>query len=190
MKQAYSLQVFILLLLAAACKGPEAKQGNTPPDTPLVVNTPPASSAMASNIVTTADYEIAIPQGWVRKDRVSGAYNLVMLVAPRADNYSPNLNVLRDNMNGKSLDGYIRTNLEKMATMNLKDQRAGDMSINGVHGKYLTYSYQIEGREISIKTYVVPKDGFAFVLTASCLLSQSATYMPQFDKLADTFKLK
>lgn len=185
------------LLAFSACKGPEAKQGNTPPDTPLVVNAPPASTtpstaatATADGIITTDQYSIALPQGWQRKDKVSDNFQMVMLVAPPADGYNPNLNVLRDNMNGRDLEGYISFNLQKMAKMNLTNQKSGDMEINGGKAKFLTYSYQMEGKDIAIKTYVVPKDGSAYVLTGSCLLSQVDTYMPEFDKIAQSFKLK
>ncbi|MBD1392220.1 hypothetical protein [Mucilaginibacter glaciei] len=193
MKPSLLLTCVTAILFAVSCKGPDGKQGNTPPDTPLTVNVPAAAkpdASMNNGVYSTAEYQISIPTGWEQKDQLSNNYKLVMLVAPRVDNYSPNLNILKDDMKGKELDGYIRLNLEKMATMNLTNQKNGDLVIDGVKGKFLTYNYTIEGRNIAIKTYVIPKNGVAYVLTGSCLESQAATYQKQFDDVANTFKLK
>jgi hypothetical protein len=141
-------------------------------------------------IIDTTKFNIATPFGWQRRIQTSNGFEILFIVAPTADGFSPNLNILTESLNGISTEEYLKTSAENMKNANMILDGSGDFQADGIQGKYSTSTFNYKGTDIATKSYVFIKDGLAYVLTGSCLISQKDTYRPIFDKTVKTFKLK
>lgn len=155
------------------------------------VTPPPAAQKLNSTSVLDTDkFVIAIPTGWQHFTRQSSGFNILFLMAPQANNFNPNLNLLSENVSGATLDEYVEANKQNMSKSNMVFDSEGDITISGIKAKYTTSHFNYQGTDIATKTYFVIKNGLAYVLTGSCLPTQKDTYRPIFDATVQTFKIK
>lgn len=142
------------------------------------------------DVVSTADFEVTMPGAWEKKEQVLKPFRLVMLMAPMEDNFHPNLNILNDELKGRNMEEYLAFNLKQMEPMHLKMEGQGDYKVGDLNGQYMEYTYNYEGKDIAIKSFVFLKGNKAWVLTGSCLTGQAESYVPQFEEIVNSFKLK
>ncbi|RFZ84619.1 hypothetical protein DYU05_03115 [Mucilaginibacter terrenus] len=177
------------LLFFAACKGSGSSADKKDSLSTSESQTKPVNGAADTNVVSTTQYQITKPEGWKKSERTAGKFTLLIIAGPKDGDFSPNMNVLADDMKGKTMAEYIDFNLKQMEAMKIQNLKTEDIEAAGLKGKKLTYSYQYGGRDIAINSYILPKDNTAYVLTASSLTSQVGKYQPLFESAVQSFKL-
>jgi hypothetical protein len=177
MHKLFITTMLIAGLAISACSGNQNKTGAD-------------STETKTRVVTSDNFSIAVPKGWLEREDVMNGRKMLFLVAPKTGNYQPNMNVLKDFMKGRTMDEYIAFNLKNMEGMNYNDQKSGNISIGGHSGKYLTYNYDYQGRDIAVKSYIIPDNDVAYIITATCLDSQKGDFKDVFERTVETFTLK
>ena len=140
--------------------------------------------------IDTNKFDIDLPVGWTRENKVSNGFNILFLISPPVDNFKPNLNILAEDMHGASLEDYFKTSTENMQKASMIQNGFGEFEVNGIKGKFSTSTYLYQGYNLALKTYIFAYNGLAYVLTGTCLDSQKDTYRPIFDKTVKTFRIK
>jgi len=140
--------------------------------------------------VDTDKFSIALPKGWRHFVQESQGFKIFFLMSPPVDNFAPNLNILTEDTQGMSPDEYMKVSDENMKKGGMIKDGSGDFEVNGVIGKYSTSVLSYQGTNIALKSYVFIKNGLAYVITGSCLVTQKDSYRPIFDKTVKTFKIK
>jgi hypothetical protein len=150
----------------------------------------PPKRNISKLIIDTNKFSIATPPGWQRHIQTSNGFEILFIMAPPVSGFSPNVNILTEDLKGLSPEEYLKTNVENMKNANMILDDSGDFDADGLRGKYTTSTFNYQGTNIATKSYVFIKDGLAYVLTGSCLITQKDIYRPIFDKTVKTFKLK
>lgn len=181
-----------MAFVAASCNQSNKKEKSAADTTAKTAQPADAGSSatVSGNVISMDDWQINLPSGWKKEEKAMGKFNLVMLMAPREAGFSPNLNVLKDDLKGRDLRQYIADNLKQMAPMNISMQDSGAYKVSGIDGQFLRYSYEYQGRKLTIKSYVFPKNDVAYVITGSCLSEQVDAFIPQFDEVVNSFEVK
>lgn len=147
-----------------------------------------AKTVKAANIDA---FTIAVPTGWTRKIDSITVGKQLFLMAPASDGFSPNLNVLQEDMQGRDMDAYVQYNLEHMGPVSPQSIQQSDIDVNGTKGKLLKFKVNFRNRDLMVGTYIIPnKNGIAFVVTTTALVSQYPALAAIFDKTVHSFKLK
>jgi len=141
-------------------------------------------------VIDTDRFTVTQPDGWrhLTKERVG--FKILDLISPPQEGFTPNVNILTEDMHGKSAVEYIQTSDELMAVLNVVIDGSGDFNCNGTAGKYSTSTFNNQGQIIAVKTYFFFKDGLAYVITGSCLVTQTTEFRPIFDQIVKTFKIR
>src|ERR1700761_8438463 len=66
------------------------------------------------SIVDGGAFSIALPTGWTNNSREVNGYKAFYLMAPRANDFNPNLNVLSENIGSASMAEYLKVSEQKM----------------------------------------------------------------------------
>ena len=141
-------------------------------------------------VFDTDKFSITIPPGWKHSTRTVGGYTAFFLNAPPADNFSANINILSENMQGLSKKAYIDLNKEKMKGANFVFDGEANFASNTMQGYYMSSTFDYNGRKLSTNTYLFIKGNLAYIVTGTCLLNQKAFYLPVFNRTIKTFKIK
>ncbi|WPU91153.1 hypothetical protein SNE25_17690 [Mucilaginibacter sabulilitoris] len=136
-------------------------------------------------------FTIDVPTGWTRKLDDIKVGKQLFLMAPVSDGFQPNLNVLQEDMQGRDLDAYVEYNLKHMGPVDVQTIDQSDIEVNGIKGKLLKFKMNYQNRDMVIGSYIIPgKNGIAFVVTTTALVSQYPALAATFDKTVHSFKLK
>src|SRR5581483_11200690 len=65
-------------------------------------------------IVDSAKFSIEVPDGWDRFNKTSQGFNILFLMAPRADNFASNINILLEDIKGMPVDEYLKISIENI----------------------------------------------------------------------------
>jgi len=141
-------------------------------------------------VLDTTKYSVKIPTGWKHFDKTTGEFSALYIMAPRVNNFSPNINIIIAETGDISIDDFLNGNMESMKKGNMAPDSTGDFETNGLKGKFYTAKVDHNGTSISIKSYFLLKNGFGYLLTGACLTSQRTTYYPMFQDIVDSFKIK
>lgn len=189
-KKCLPLLFAAISILAVACKSNNKSGGQTDTTAKVAITSVTPQSQTAGGVTGTDEYTVNVPDGWQHAERQLKNYKMLLLAAPKDGDYQPNLTVLKDDMRGQSMEAYIAMNLKQMEPMHIKLDKTGDLDVDGFKGKFMTYTYDYQGKSLTIKSYILPKDNVAYILTGSSLASQSDKMMPVFDETVNSFKLK
>jgi hypothetical protein len=186
MKKSYNLRFILLLLtiaivsLVSSCK--QFKTGKKGTITK-------AADTAGWVTVDTSDFSIKMPKSWKHEVK-QGKFTMLFLLAPRDDNFTPNLNALSQPVGNVTMDDYVKANAEQLKEMDVHIDTTGDMTIDGLQGKYFMSRYLLKGHPIGVKTYFVLYNGNAYVLTGTTEADNSDRYYPIFDGIVSTLKIK
>lgn len=140
--------------------------------------------------VTDSDkFSMDVPPGWKKITRQVQDLTATVYMAPPADNFHPNINVLLDSGHGVSLDIYLAHNRETMKEAGMQLDSAKDYQANGNKGKCFNVAFNYQGRLLALKSYIFMQNNVAYIVTCTCLDTQKSTYDIVFDNALKTFKI-
>lgn len=141
--------------------------------------------------VDTSIFSIGIPKGWTHHvGSAMGTFTAYYIMAPRVNNFSPNMNILTQNVGSTTMDDYVKLNMTQMKAMNVTINSTGGINIGDMPGKYFKSTFVMQGRTIVIKSYFCIHNQTAYVLTGTTLPADTNKYYPIFDSMAASFKIK
>jgi hypothetical protein len=144
----------------------------------------------AKSIIDTDKFSIALPGGWRHLVKETQGFKILFLMSPPVDGFSPNVNVLTEDTHGASMEEYMTASDDNMKSGGMIKDGSGVFESDGTQGRYTTSTMNYQGHSIALKSYVFIKNGLAYVLTGSCLVSQENNFRPIFDQIVTTFKIK
>jgi hypothetical protein len=140
--------------------------------------------------VTDSDkFSMDVPPGWNKATRHIQDLTATVYMAPPADNFHPNINVLLDSGHGVSLDVYIAHNRETMKEAGMQLDSVNNYEVNGNKGKWFNVAYNYQGRLLALKSYIFMQNNVAYIVTCTCLDTQKSTYDIIFNNTLKTFKI-
>ena len=137
-------------------------------------------------------FSIDAPTGWQKSDTAVNGIQIIFFLGPTIDNgFRENMNVLSESMQGRSLDSYFYASISSMGNylQNFSAGAKGELDIDGIHCKWLQYTHQLNGFDIDVIWYVIPKNGIAYLITCSALKGRIEAYRAKFEEAIKTFRL-
>ena len=150
----------------------------------------PAQKTAEPAVLDTTKHSVKIPAGWRHFDKATGEFTALYIMAPRVNNFSPNVNIIMAETGNISMDEFLNGNMDNMKKNNMAPDTSGDFETNGMKGKFYSTKIDHNGVSITIKTYMLLKGGLGYVLTGACLTAQRTDYYPLFDDIVKSFKIK
>ena len=187
MKKAFLFAATSFLLLVTSCKT-ETKTKDKSPDE--ILN---EVSKLKTINVGNDNYIVNIPTDWTTKDTTLNGVSFYFLLAPKTDNdFNTNMNILNESMQGESFDDYKKKSIETMKKQmpSLKFLDNGDIEASNINGSWLHYKMEQSGLKIEIISYTFPKDGIAYIITATTKEGELDKYRNTFDAVAKSFRFK
>src|ERR1700733_464892 len=89
-------------------------------------------------VLDTTKYSVMIPAGWRHFNRAAGEFSALYIMAPKADNFNPNVNIVMVETGDISIGEFINGNIESMKKGNMAPDSTGDFETNGLKGKFYT----------------------------------------------------
>ena len=172
-----------LLLLLSACHNQSANR-------PVIDNgrNNPSQTIPQPNY----NYTIEVPENWTQLDTImNDGLKIRILPCPeslRADN--PGANVLIAGMNDRNISDFTTANINYLQTnmpgITILEKGNMDSSIYG--GKWFTYTKEQDGLVRDLINYIIPLNGFAYMITCGTNGGSMNKYRAIFDKIAGSFK--
>ncbi len=144
----------------------------------------------ASLALNMDNFSIALPTGWKYTSRQLKGHDILFLVGPNGDDFSPNMNVISEYVQNITLDSYVDISNAILVKKHMTLDGGGKLIINGDTARYTTSNFVYYGKKIANRTYFIVKNGVAYVLTGMCLATQKESYRPFFDATVQTFRIK
>jgi hypothetical protein len=139
---------------------------------------------------TTKGFTIDVPEGWQRVEKEVNGQRFIFLMGPKVNNFQVNLNILKDDMKGRSFDDYIDYNLKHMGGITPVNLKQTDIEINGIKGKCVKYSMPYQNFNLQLGSYVLPlKNGLAYIITTTEPIGDKLQFEELFDKTVRSFKI-
>lgn len=136
-------------------------------------------------------YILDVPEGWTTKHKNAYGVDMYFLLAPKTkEDPNTNINVVTESMQNLSFDNYKTGMMEsiKNSIPSASILAQGDMSADGIKGGW--YSYTMESHEIkaTLVSYIFPKNGIAYIITAGTQDKDAVRYRNTFDLVAKSLK--
>ncbi len=174
-----SLFVF---LATTSCKSKYRKAADE-----IVANAP----APTNMNVGTEKYSLYIPDGWTTTHRNNYGVDYYYISAPKTeDDPNTSVNVANEFMQNLSLEEYLKGTIRSIEKGIPSANILADGEILGDDLKGVWYSYNMESQGIkaTIVSYIYPKDGIAYIITAGTQTKDALKYRGTFDKISKSFK--
>lgn len=193
MNKIFFLGATAVLLFATSCKTDNKKLNKD--DAKPMTNEEILEKASTSKNINVGDkvYLVDIPNGWTTKDTSINNLKFYFLVAPTSDaDFRTNINIINESMQGISFDEYKKKTIESMKHYmpNVEILESGDMKASDLAGSWFHYNLTQSGIKLGIINYTFPKDGIAYIITATTKAENLDKYRITFDAVAKSFHLK
>jgi hypothetical protein len=102
------------------------------------------------------------------------------------------MNILNESMQNASFDEYksqTNVNLKKMIP-SAEVLNTGDIAAGDLKGAWTHYTMEQNGMKLDLVNYVFPKDGVAYIITATTKEGKMDQYRSTFDGVAKSFRFK
>jgi hypothetical protein len=172
----------ILFWGATACKNKYQKAADE-----LAANAPAPINMNAGK----EKYTVQIPNGWTTKNRLAYGIEYYFLLAPKtADDPNTTINIISEFMQNLSLDDYLAGTIQsiKKSIPSAAVVGQGEIVATGLKGAWYTYNMEVQGIETTIVSYLFPKNGVAYIITAGTQPKDAQKYRKTFDQVAESFK--
>lgn len=137
-------------------------------------------------------FSIDAPAGWQKLDTSISGVKFTFLLAPTASNgFRANINVISQSMEGSSAESYFAKNFNSMGQY-VQDFSAGpkgEKDINGLPARWMQYSQTQNGHVLDGVSYLIPKDGIAYVITFAAAKGQMSKYQASLDEALRSFRV-
>lgn len=136
------------------------------------------------------DYRIKPPAGWGVDDAVLMDNDVRIITPPleRAGGARPAVNIIVQPLT-KPIDEFTEANiryLEEHGNNAFKVQQ-GIVDINGITASWFSYTNDTGLKERECVNYIIPVDGFAYMITCGVSKGYMDAYADTFDAMVQTF---
>lgn len=172
----------ILLIAVASCKSKYRKAADE-----IVANIPEPTTMN----VGKEKYSLYIPDGWTTEHRNYYGVDYYYLMAPKTnDDPNTSVNVATEFMQNLSLDDFLKGTIQsvKKAIPSAVILGQGEIMANDLKGVWYSYNMEPQGIRATLVSYIFPKDGVAYIVTAGTQTKDAVKYRETFDKVAKSFK--
>jgi hypothetical protein len=103
---------------------------------------------------------------------------------------SPFVNIIIVYMEGRKIDEFTTRNINylKSNMQGITILEKGDIDSTVYGGKWFTYSKEQNGMTTDMINYIIPSNGFAYMITGQTSKGKMTKYRPVFNKIAKSFK--
>jgi hypothetical protein len=147
-------------------------------------------SLLKYKTVGKGNYRINVPVGWTAEYTPAGGINLW---APKAkDDANTNINVLTDSMYGLKVWDYrekLIDNLKRTSGGVVTIMQRGDINVNGREGCWYRYIFDSAHLELERKSYIIPQNNTAYIITCNVPLKNVITHLYTFDSVARSIRI-
>lgn len=176
--------LIFLLVVTAACNN---KSNYRKAAEEIVANVPPTANMNVGKL----NYTVYIPTGWTTTHQTFSGIDYYFLSAPKTiDDPNTNINVITEYMQNLSLDEFKAKTIEsvKRAIPSASILAEGDIEANGLKGSWYSYSMEPRNIKATLISYIFPKNGVAYIITAGTQTKDAARYRSTFDSVARSLK--
>lgn len=152
-------------------------------------STPKTLSSQEPNF----NYLVEAPEGWTIRDTImQGGLKIRLLFSPKSLQADfPAGNVLITWMDGQNIDDFTNRNINylKANMSSVVIFEKGNIDSTAYGGQWYTYSKEQNGIVRDMINYIIPFNGFAYMITCGCNEGSIKKYRATFDKIAKSFRL-
>ena len=178
-----SFSILVLFLLSfSSCQGPTTPQNDKPTQT----------IQLATNQEPNYNYVIKVPKGWsIRDTTMKDGLRIRFFLPPQslnADYLSGN--VLIASMEGRNISDFTTRNMNylKSNMSGITILERGNIDSSVYNGQWFTYTNEQNGVTGDMINYIIPLNGFAYMITCGTTKGHMNKYRGIFDKIARSFK--
>ena len=150
------------------------------------------TSQMVINQEPNFNYVVEVPTDWTIRDTImQDGMKIRFILSPqslRAD--YPIGNILIASMEGRNIDDFVTRNMNylesNMPGTIILERGKIDSSI--YNGQWFTYTKEQNGILRDMINYIIPLNGFAYMITCGSNKGSIGKYRKTFDKIAKSFK--
>ncbi|MDX6693564.1 MAG: hypothetical protein QOF02_1167 [Blastocatellia bacterium] len=140
-------------------------------------------------------YSLCVPQGWSIEEKEGQSFKSIF--APRAEKFTPNLNVKEDTNAAPLADyaaasiKYVLAHYEEIGATSLKlIEQSNFRTTSGLSSVRATFSTEFKGLTIrTLQYYFSGKNNQKLIVTATFLEESKASLDPVFDRALKSFQL-
>lgn len=180
------VQIILLSVMLLSCKGRHAYR--------KAVREIAAKLPEPTNMnVGSAAYSISIPDGWITEHKTMYGVDYFYLLAPKTkEDPNTSINVITESMQQLSLETYRTKTMEsvKKYIPNATNFDTGSITANGIIGCWYDYEIDLEGTKSTLVSYIFPKNGVAYIITAGTQVKYARRYRPLFNAVARSIQFK
>lgn len=137
-------------------------------------------------------YSLDYPSQWQRKE--VPAIDFVLFAPPKGTDTQvhASMNVIAEKVDAPvTLAQFYNESVGNISTelKEVKIESNGESNLNGTPSKWINYSHSMQGISFRVLQYFIVNGDRVYLLTFSALSDDFATYKPEFDKIANSFKI-
>ncbi|MDO6429783.1 hypothetical protein Q4E93_04265 [Flavitalea sp. BT771] len=137
------------------------------------------------------NYSLYIPKGWTTEHRSAYGIDYYYLLAPKTEeDRNTSINVITEFMQNLSLEVFKTKAIEsvKRGIPSASNFEEGGLTANGLQGAWYSYTMEPQGIKAALVSYIFPKDGIAYTITAGTEVKDPSRYRSLFDSIARSLK--
>lgn len=150
------------------------------------------STQVGNNQEPNFNYVIEVPEDWTTRDTVMQDGMRIRFILPphslNADN--PAGNILIASMEGRNINDFTTRNMNylKSSMSGIIILERGDIDSSIYTGQWFTYTKEQNGIVRDMINYLIPLNGFAYMITCGTNKGTMNKYRAIFDKITKSFK--
>ena len=137
------------------------------------------------------NYSLYIPPGWTTDHRSAYGVEYYYLLAPKtAEDPNTSINVISEFMQNLDLEKFKMKAIEtlKRGIPSASNFVEGRLTANGLQGVWYSYTIEPQGIKAALVSYIFPKDGIAYQITAGTEIKDPSRYRSLFDSVARSLR--
>jgi hypothetical protein len=138
------------------------------------------------------NYVVEVPNNWTIRDTIlQDGMRIRFILSPQSLSADyPAGNILIASMEGRNIDGFTTRNMNylksNMPGTIILERGKIDSSI--YNGQWFTYTKEQNGMVRDMINYIIPLNGFAYMITCGSNKGSIGKYRKTFDEIAKSFK--
>ena len=143
--------------------------------------------------VSHKEYVVNVPAGWRRFDTSMQGLIVQIIDAPKdGNNIQSDMVIINEDMRDYSFENFVKNSLNSLSSLpSFKELEQGYFETDAhVKGKWLHYSYTMNGYDLEGVVYIISIDGIAYEITGTSPSGSLDKYKNDFDAMAKSFHLK
>jgi hypothetical protein len=138
------------------------------------------------------NYVIEVPSGWTIRDTImEDGMRIRFLLSPKSliADY-PAGNILIASMEGRNINDFTTRNINYLESnmTGIKILERGNIDSPAYDGQWFTYTKEQNGTVRDMINYIIPLNGFAYMITCGSNKGSINKYRATFDQIAKSFK--